>query len=194
MDGSLVYVTGNELKFKVALQALQGSGISLERKSLNTPEIQSSRVEEIAEWSAIWASRQLHQPVVVMDAGYYIEALNGFPGPFIKYVNEWFSAGDYLNLMQGKENRRVILQDCLAYCRPDGKPTLFCQIHQGELAAKPGRRKGTSIDQVFIPAGFSKPISEIPADEMLAYWSTTTVWQELAAHLEKLADDGSRAL
>jgi XTP/dITP diphosphohydrolase len=187
MDRSLIYVTGNELKFKVAQQALLGSGISLERKSLNTPEIQSSRVEEIAEWSAIWASRQLNQPVVVMDAGYYIEALNGFPGPFIKYVNEWFSAEDYLNLMQGKVNRRVVVRDCLAYCRPNGKPTLFCQAHHGELATEPGRQTGTSIDQVFIPAGFSHPISEIPPDELLAYWSNTTVWQELGLHLERLS-------
>ncbi|MBI5297326.1 MAG: hypothetical protein HY869_17750 [Chloroflexi bacterium] len=190
MDNSLVYVTGNELKYKVALQALQGSGISLERKSLNTPEIQSSRVEEIAEWSAVWASRQLNQPVVVMDAGYYIEALNGFPGPFIKYVNEWFSAEDYLKLMQGRENRRVVLRDCLAYCRPNEKPTLFCQVHHGEMAVNPGRRNGTSIDQIFIPAGFSHPISEIPADELLSYWSNTTVWQELAAHLENLPPAG----
>lgn len=186
MDRTLVYVTGNELKFKVALQALLGTGIFLERKSLNTPEIQSSRVEEIAEWSAVWASRQLNQPVVVMDAGYYIEALNGFPGPFIKYVNEWFSAEDYLNLMRGKANRRVVLRDCLAYGRPNEKPTLFCQVHHGELAVNPGRRNGTSIDQVFIPAGFSHPISDIPADELLSYWSNTTVWQELAAHLENL--------
>lgn len=29
----------------------------------------------------------LNQSVVVMDVGYYIEAINGFPGPFIKYLN-----------------------------------------------------------------------------------------------------------
>lgn len=54
---SLVCVTSNEQKFKVAMQPLQNSSISLERKSLNTPETQSNRVEEIVEWSAIWASQ-----------------------------------------------------------------------------------------------------------------------------------------
>lgn len=143
---SLIYVTSNAIKFRVAAQALQNSGISLQQKSLNTPEIQSSRVEEIAEWSAIWASQHLNQPVVVMDAGFYIAALNGFPGPFIKFVNEWFSAEDYLNLMQGKNNRRVTIRDCLAYCRPNGKPAIFCKLHQGELATKPGRQSGTPMD------------------------------------------------
>lgn len=42
---TIVYVTNNELKFKVALQALRNSSFILERKSLNTPEIKSKSVE-----------------------------------------------------------------------------------------------------------------------------------------------------
>lgn len=188
---TVVYVTSNELKFKVALQALNGSCIALERKSIDTPEIQSNSVEEIAEFSASWASHQLNQPVVVLDAGYYIEALNGFPGPFIKFVNEWFSADDFLNLMQGKLNRKVIIRDCLAYCFPNEKPNVFCQVHHGEIEVKAGRPKGTSIDQIFIPAGYSKPVSEIPADEMIVYWSNATIWQALKQHIEVL-ENGSQ--
>jgi XTP/dITP diphosphohydrolase len=129
---TLIYVTSNELKFKVARKSLQNSGISLERSSLPTPEIQSSRVEEIAEWSAIWACQHLNQPVVVTDVGYYIEALNGFPGPFIKYVNNWFTAEDYLNLLQGKSNRKAIIQDCLAYCSPNEKPVFLTRSIGGK--------------------------------------------------------------
>lgn len=182
---SLAFVTGNELKFEVAVRALQNSDISLERVSLDVPEIQSTRVEEIADWSAVWAGRQLNRPVAVTDAGYSFEALNGFPGPFIKYVNQWFSASDYLHLMQGKSNRRVIIQDCLAYCLPGTKPVLFNHRYQGELATKAGRPGATPIDQVFIPEGFSNPISEIPPEEMLAYCSQGTVWAELERYLKK---------
>jgi XTP/dITP diphosphohydrolase len=184
---SLIYVTGNALKFRVAEQALQGSGIVLEQASLRTPEIQSEQVDEIARWSAVWASRKLGKPVVVMDAGFYIEALNGFPGPFIKFVNKWFSADDYLNLMMGKSDRSVSIHDCLAYCRPTLEPVSFCQLHRGHLATQPGRSPGSSIDQLFIPEGFDLPISEIPPHEMLAYWSSATIWQELEAHLENKA-------
>jgi XTP/dITP diphosphohydrolase len=182
--GTLIYITGNEIKFKVAAQVLRNSGISLERKHLPTPEIQSCRVEEVAEYSAIWASQHLNLPVVVTDAGFYIEALNGFPGPFIKFINEWFSADDYLNLMHGKNNRRIVIRDCLAYCQPQQKPVTFCGIYRGEVAIKPGKRSGTSMDQIFIPEGYSIPISEIPPDEMVAYWSDVGIWQELKWYLE----------
>ncbi len=187
---TLVYVTSNKLKFEVALRALNGSSIVLERKSIDTPEIQSQRVEEIAEFSASWACQQLNQPVVVLDAGYYIEALNGFPGPFIKFVNEWFRANDFLNLLQSKDNRQIVIRDCLAYCCPNEKPIVFCQLHHGEIATEVGKRNGTSIDQIFIPSGYSKPISEIPADDMIAYWSTATIWQELRQHIEGRKNGG----
>jgi len=183
-QNSLIYVTGNALKFRVAEQALRGSGIVLEQASLQTPEIQSEQVEEIARWSAVWASQQLGQPVVVMDAGFYIQALNGFPGPFIKFVNQWFSAKDYLNLMQGKPDRRVSIRDCLAYCQHGQQPISFCQLHYGHLATEAGCSDGSPIDQLFIPDGFSLPISEISPQEMLTYWSSAAVWQKLKAHLE----------
>lgn len=179
----IIFVTGNELKFQVAVRALQNSGIVLERKALNTPEIQSSRVEEVAEWSAVWASERLQQPVVVTDCGYSIEALHGFPGPFIKFVNQWFSADDFLNLLQGKSDRRIVIRDCLAYCRPGEKPAIFCQEYHGEFATQPGSQNGTAIDRVVILEGLSQPISDIPPDEMVAYWSRATVWQKLKLYL-----------
>jgi XTP/dITP diphosphohydrolase len=182
---TLTYITGNETKFKVAEQVLQDSGILLRREHLCTPEIQSSRVEEVAEYSAIWASQYLNQPVVVTDAGFYIKALNGFPGPFIKFINEWFSAKDFLSLMQGKNNRQIIIRDCLAYCQPDEKPVTFCRLYRGALATEPGRKRGTPIEQLFIPEGYTVPASEIPPDEMITYWSNVSTWRELKQYLEE---------
>lgn len=180
---SLVYATGNQIKFEVAAQVMAETGIVLTQDTLDVPEIQSYHVEEVAEYSAIWASQKLSQPVAVTDAGYYVEALKGFPGPFIKYVNEWFSAEDFLKLMYGKANRSVILRECLAFCQPKEEPVLFCRIHRGKLALKRGQRNGTTMDQIFIPAGCSVPVSDMPADEMIAYWRKASIWKELVQYL-----------
>ena len=181
---TLIFVTSNEIKFEVAAQVFHSSGISLKQMRLCPPEIQSNCTDEIAEYSAMWACQRLNQPVVTTDAGFYIEALNGFPGPFIKFVNEWFSAQDFLNLMQDRENRRVMIRDCLAYCQPDRKPKTFCRVHRGELATEPGKKSGTPMEQILIPEGYSIPISEIPPDEMVAYWSSVSTWQDLKRYLE----------
>lgn len=171
MEKTLVYVTGNSVKFDVALKTFENTEIVLLQKRIETPEIQSKSVQEVAMYSARWASRQLDNPVIVTDAGFYIEALNGFPGPFIKFVNEWFSADDFINLMKGKDNRSIDIQDCLAYCHTNEEPIVFTGIYHGKLADKPSSQKGSSIDRIFIPEGFETPISDIPEEQMISYWS-----------------------
>ena len=65
----IIFVTGNKYKFQVAKQALEGLDIELIRKELETPEIQSTNLEEIASFSALWAGKLLKKPVVLTDAG-----------------------------------------------------------------------------------------------------------------------------
>lgn len=180
----ITFVTGNIKKFEIAQKAMQSSGFFLVRRDLDTPEIQSENVEEIARFSAKWASDHLRKPVVLTDAGYYIEALNGFPGPFIKYINKWLTADDVLNLMKGKENRDVKVRDCLAYCEPGSDPIAFSRTFKGKISLSRGKKGATPINKVFIPDGFDKPESEIPWQEMRDFWGRDSAWQKLIAYLE----------
>lgn len=188
----LVYVTGNKIKFQVASQVMKEAGIDLIQVDLQVPEIQSPQVETVVRSSAIWVSQRLDQPFVVTDAGFYIEALNGFPGPFVRYVNEWLSAQDYIHLMDGKEDRRIIVRDCLAYCVPAKEPVIYHQIYQGQLAVKAGRKNGTSMEQIFIPVDCMAPISEMSAEQMTAYWTKISVWHKLKEHLANRAQQKAR--
>jgi XTP/dITP diphosphohydrolase len=183
MDNTLIYITGNDVKFNVASQVFTNTEIVLLQKNLSTPELQSKSVQEVAMYSADWASKELNQAVMVTDAGFYIEALNGFPGPFIKYVNEWFSAEDFINLMHDKTNRSIIIQDCLAYCQPNEKPIVFTGSYRGKLANKPSRKCGTSIEQLFIPEGFHVPISDIHVEEMISYWSNGEIMNNFKEYI-----------
>jgi len=182
----IFFITGNNLKFQVAQKALSGAGIELIQRELETPEIQSAGVEEIASFSAKKACDSLGEPVIVSDAGYYIEALNGFPGPFIKYINEWLSADDILRLMDGRENRRIVVKDCLAYCEPGKKPVTFCDSVRGAIANKKGSKGETSINEIFIPEGYDRVESDIPWDEMKEFWAKSlNHYQALAGYLRK---------
>jgi len=185
---SIFFITGNNLKFQIAQKELSDVGAELIQKELNTPEIQSMSIEEIASFSAQWASDLLKEQVIVSDVGYYIEALNGFPGPFIKYINEWLSADDILRLMTGKENRKVIVKDCLAYCEPGKEPVLFCGSAKGTIADKKGGKGRTSINEIFIPEGYDKVESDIPWDEMKEFWAKNLDhYQAVAEYLRKNA-------
>ncbi len=167
----IYFITSNDYKFQIANKALMGSGFELVQQQLETPEIQSDSVDEIAAYSARWAADKLKYPIILTDAGCFIEALNGFPGPFIKYVNGYFTAQDFLNLMIDKKNRQAVFKDCLAYCEPGKDPVLFTSIAPGTISDKVGQAGKTAINEIFIPAGFDKPESEIPTDQRIDFWN-----------------------
>lgn len=183
----IIFVTKNKYKFQVAQKLLKGSGLGLVQKKLDTPEIQSDSLEEVAAFSARWVSSVLNSPVVVSDAGCSIEALKGFPGPFIKYVNQWLSMADMLRLMKGKTNRRIIWKECIAYCEPGKKPALFCSTVSGKISKTIGknlyRKTYGGIDAIFIPEGRTRPASEMPTKEYLDLWSKNDNWKRLAERL-----------
>lgn len=183
----IIFVTGNEFKFEIARQVLGSRGFEVVQKQLETPEIQSTSVEEIASFSAKFASQMLAQPVVLTDAGYYIEALNGFPGPFIKYINQWLTSDQLLKLMDGVTNRRVVVKACLAYCEPNIEPKTFLTEVAGTIsftAVKTDKEGQTPINEIFIPEGYDKVEAEIPREEMIKFWAgVENYWEKLGDYL-----------
>lgn len=171
---TIIFVTGNNYKLRAAKAALKNSGIKLIQKKIGLPEIQDESVKKIAAFSASWAANILKKPVMVSDGGFYIKALNGFPGPFIKYINKWFSPTDLLRIMSGKKNRRVVWVCCMAYCEPNKRALASVEEYKGWLALKSGKniyRKDYGwIDRLFIPDGQKKPISEMSDPDYIRFW------------------------
>ena len=181
----IIFVTGNNLKFEVAQKSLKPYEIELIQQKLETPEIQSTDVGEVASYSAKWACEQLKKPVVVTDGGYYIKALNGFPGPFIKFINKWLTSSDILKLMEGKNDRGIEVRDALGYCEPGKEPEIFYGIFKGKIALKAGQKGTTPINEIYIPEGHDKVESDIGWKEMSKYWAKGDKWQKLAEYLMK---------
>ncbi|MFH0873751.1 MAG: non-canonical purine NTP pyrophosphatase [Candidatus Komeilibacteria bacterium] len=181
---NIYFITSNKYKFQIAEEGFKGSGFKLIQKNLATPEIQSTDLREIAAYSAQWAANNLKHPVVLTDAGCFIPALKGFPGPFIKYINGYLTAQDYLKLMAGRKNRKIIFKDCLAYCEPGKKPLLFYSSAAGRISTRPGKRGQTSINEIFIPKGFNMVESEIPRQQMVIFWSkNNSTYRSLVKYL-----------
>jgi len=42
---------------------------------------------------------------------------------------------------------------------------------------------GTSIEKVFIPEGFDVPISDIPAEKMISYWSNGEIMSKFKEYI-----------
>lgn len=179
----LFFITGNKYKFESAQRSIGSSDFTLTQKELDLPEIQSTKVEEIAAFSAKMAAQNLQVPVVVSDVGYYIEALNGFPGPFIKYINQWLTAEEILLLMSGQKNRKVVIRESIALCFPGLEPVIFTEERNCQIAEKAGRADWAPINEIIIPEGFDRVESEISREEMLSFHQAhTSHWKKLAEY------------
>ena len=70
------YVTGNWAKILSARQILEPLGFEIEQIKMDVPELQNDSIEEVAKYSAKWASEKLKCAVLKNDSGLCIDALN----------------------------------------------------------------------------------------------------------------------
>ncbi|MBI4837172.1 MAG: tRNA (N6-threonylcarbamoyladenosine(37)-N6)-methyltransferase TrmO [Candidatus Portnoybacteria bacterium] len=168
------FVTTNVGKFNTFVSdlALAGYDIEAVHENMNLPESRSN-IYQIAIDKAFFAYKKLRKPVVVIDAGFYIYALNGRPGVFVNEMLGWKSEPKamiekILRLMEG-ERRECAFVNCLAYY--DGTtagPIIFESRAKGVLAEAPrgnimeGKesKSWSILDLIFIPEGETKTLAE----------------------------------
>ena len=178
------FVTGNSWKWEIGRDIFAQYGLELVQANMETPEIQASDVRDVATYSAQYAAQVLGEPVIKSDVGYYITALNGFPGPFIKYINQMLTEDDLLNLMKGIKDRSMVARECLAYAEPNGFTKCF--VHEQHMTvAEKADGVGNSIDKIMILDGFTKTKGASDLKEVADFWKKTlTLYHDMAKFLK----------
>ncbi len=100
MSKVVFFATGNINKFNEARSILSPYGISVGMLRMKGDEIQSDSLKEIAQTSAINAFKRTNLPIFVEDAGLFINALSGFPGPYAAYIYKTIHNSGILKLME----------------------------------------------------------------------------------------------
>lgn len=180
----IVYVTGNWSKIMSAKNILEPLGIEVDNIKMETTEIQADTVEEVAIHSAKEASDKLKCAVLKNDTGLFIEALNGFPGPYTHYVDERLGEDGILKLLENEENRNACFIEAFAYCEYGKEPVVFKSITKGTIAKEKSGTYGWSWDFIFIPEGKDKTMGNYPDEERCLLWNTDA-YRELAEYLKK---------
>jgi non-canonical purine NTP pyrophosphatase (RdgB/HAM1 family) len=111
----ITFVTGNADKVRTANEICNKFGITLVQTTYDIAEIQAEDAEIIAREKASKAYELVGKPVVVNDDSWTIPGLGGFPGPYMKSMNHWLSAEDFLRLTKTLTDRRIILSQYTIY-------------------------------------------------------------------------------
>ena len=159
--------------------------------SIDTPEIQDTSVKEIARQSAVWAAKEIGEPCIKMDVGFFIPTLNGFPGPFVKYINDWLTQADFLKLMEGKVDRSAYFEDAIAVGYPDGSSKVFStQVHGSIAYTEDPSDPRWPANSLFIPEGYDRALGSLSNEEQNKFWGDGN-WPMLIEYLERIAHDKS---
>ena len=164
-------VTGNIHKFNEARLVLSEFGLSTAMLSVETVEIQANNIEDVAKASAKDAARRCCLPIIVEDAGLFIEAFNGFPGPYSSYVFQTVGTKGILKLIKDVEKRNAFFWSVVAFCSPKLKsPKCFHGKIEGRITEQISGVRGFGFDPVFLPEkGGGKTFAEMSIREKNEY-------------------------
>jgi len=180
----ITYVTGNWAKILSAKLILEPLGFEVNNIKMDTTEIQADTVDEVAKFSAKEASEKLKCTVLKNDTGLFVDALNGFPGPYTHYVDETLGEDGLLKLLEGVENRKACFIEAFAYCEYNKEPIVFKSITKGIIAKEKSGEYGWSWDYIFIPEGKDKTMANYKDEERCLVWNTDA-YDELVDYLKQ---------
>ena len=145
----IVLVSGNLNKVNEFKEILKDS-FEVENMKLDIDEIQSMSLKEICEFKAKEAYKIVKKPLLVEDTGFFIDELNGLPGPFIKFFEENLGKGASIKLL-GNSTNRSAKQVC-AICYYDGKELIFEEAEMNGIVSNEVKEgEGFGFDFCFIP-------------------------------------------
>jgi XTP/dITP diphosphohydrolase len=165
-EGRLAFfVTSNIHKFFEARSMLAEYGIATAMLKIETVEIQNDDLEIIAKATAADAVEKCRLPIIVEDAGLFITALKGFPGPYSSYVYRTIGTKGILKLMQGVNSRVAQFRSVIAFKGPKEPMKCFHGNISGEISMKERGNSGFGFDPIFKPLNTHLTFAEMPTEE-----------------------------
>ena len=143
----LRYVTTNEGKVREAEEYL-GEVAALE---YDYTEVQADSLEAVAAHGAREAYAHAGGPVIVDDAGLYLEGFDGFPGPYSSYVEDTLGVERVGRLARREDATRARFRCVIAYCDGDpfeASPEPVDTGRRGQDVAAEDRAAATTDDTV----------------------------------------------
>ncbi|GMH91554.1 hypothetical protein TL16_g12090 [Triparma laevis f. inornata] len=118
----IVFVTGNKKKLEEVKQILKGC--ELTNFKLDLPELQGDPLY-VSKEKCVLAAKEIGGAVITEDTSLCFNALNGMPGPYIKWFLESCGHGGLNKMLDGFEDRSAYAQTVVAYCGGEGQEVLL---------------------------------------------------------------------
>jgi len=185
-DNIVTFVTGNKNKlseFSAILKDLDN--FELVNEKIDLDEIQSLSLEEIVEHKVKQAYDIIQKPVLVEDTGFFIDKLNGLPGPLIKFFLDKLGNNAPVKLIKDSNNRRATAKVCVGFY--DGN-NLIIEVGEmnGNIIREESGEEGFGFDVCFIPDGFNKTLNNIDVEVKNKFFARRIAIEKFKSEYEKV--------
>ena len=178
----IIFVTQNLNKLTDAQQLMPH--IKIEHVDFEVPEIQSLNPQEIIEYKLKFAYEKVAKPCFVMDASLFLECLNDFPGPLVKwYFSKTVGAEKTCQIASLFNQHTCRWTTVLGYF--DGLKTIYLEetVH-GTIPEEPRGANGFDWDVIFIPQGETHTFAEMTFEEKQSFAVTKKLLQRFEQLLQ----------
>ncbi|QQS18321.1 non-canonical purine NTP pyrophosphatase [Candidatus Saccharibacteria bacterium] len=157
-----VFITSNQHKADYLNRQL---GLKVEHIPLELDEIQSVNLHLVVSHKLMQAYKIVGKPVIVEDVSLVFSALNGLPGPFIKWFIEHAGAEACCRMLDGFSDRSAVITCTYGYY--DGSEIVYFDSEmKGMISKHPRGANGFGFDRIFVMDGDTRTRAELPQDEV----------------------------
>ena len=144
----LNFVTTNPGKVREATEYLDDEVVQFD---FDYPEVQADDLGTVAAQGAREAYHAADGPVIVDDAGLFIDAFDGFPGPYSSYVEDTLGVERLAEVCADLDDARARFECVLAYCDGDAFDASPDPIDESDRAAAAATVAGGESDDDGLP-------------------------------------------
>lgn len=192
----IVFVTGNPNKLREVQKILRSSDttssssieIQVESMTLDLPEVQGS-TQEVASQKSKTAANLLKRPCITEDTALCFKAMNGLPGPYIKWFLEKLGLDGLNKMLQGFPSTEATALCTFAYCEPGKEPILFEGATQGSIV-NPRGPENFGWDPIFEVSGTGMTYAEMSSEMKNSLSHRSKALDKLRQHFQSNLSQG----
>lgn len=156
------FITGNQHKADYFSHQM---GIDIPHQKVELEELQSIDLHEIVDHKLHQAFAVVNAPVIVEDVSLEYTALNGLPGPYIRWFADIGGPEVCCRMLDGFTDRSAEIHCTFGYFDGD-EIRFFDSTMHGRISEMPAGTNGFGFDSFFIMDGYDITRAELSQDEV----------------------------
>ena len=174
-------LTSNSDKVRSAEKAFEETDIELKQLNEDCPEIQADSSLDIARHTIKQAIEEHDRPVIREDHSVYLDAIPGFPGPYMNYFDNNIPAEKLLSILEG-EKRTGYFEIATVLGLPNGEIKEY-KFRAPIKISKEVRGKRRNWDKIMMLENENQTFAESSSEYRMKIWNQN--FHKIAEELSK---------